>query len=678
MDKPTLPDGLNDSERALFELARDSIPLAEVAVRMGVPIGDAARRIDALAARLHVDGREGLQRWVPPAPELLTNEDEEELASTTAGTRMPGRFSRRSMLLASASVGVLALGGLSAAALTRGWGTGSGSQPLPSASPSPSASPVSPAATPGSLASLAFVPNVFEHRTFSKGEAIDWPQGVFFLSTLNGTVDGWRLKDTATADPNNVLFRISDDNSVVLANAGGVPYLLCRYLSRAFTWKSGLLGLAAASERRLVFQRGNGPEDDPNPGYKGEFLVTDLNGSEVSRFAFPAAGQGLAPMLFSPDGKTLVAAGGNTSWGDYKSLYMVDVESGSVRQIGTLPDAPKGFDASGPQLANLSGLSAWTVSVNYSPAYNSSDPYATPSYHGFVRTYGWDGKLQSETPTYYGGDVSFNGRYVASTTWMRFVLGQEDGGGEQWPAVVVSDTATGQPLFRVKSATLDYGDGLLGSRWNPDSSGFIIQTGPLMPPAPGGRALRPQYATVSMDSQTVNPIPLSGGKRWAGPVPSQALSGIYALGHTSVFTMGSSGRTFAANVPGTFSQHIAPWGNRSDEVRFALPEFGHGLGPPPTLLAPAIEHVPFSDALSLVVSGTGDCLNIRPEPALASTPLVCVPDGTQLEATAPDTPLTPVASVTNDDGTWIHVDIGPGLHTPSVSGWASADYLRWR
>ena len=682
MDTPTLPDGLDDSERALFELARERIPLAEVAVRMGVPIGDAARRIDALAARLHVDGREGLQRWAPPASQP-SGKDGAGLASATADAGIPGRFSRRSLLVASASVGVLAIGGLSAAALTRGWGTGSGSGSKPLPSTSPSRSVVTATATPAPLASFAFISAAFEHRTFSKDEAIDWPQGAFFLSTLNGSVDGWRLTDTVTADPNNVFFKISDDNSTALANAGGVPYLLCRYLSRAFTWKPGLLGLAAASERRLVFQRGNGPADDPNPGYKGEFFVTDLNGSEVSRFEFPAGGQPMAPMLFSPDGKTLVAAGGNTSWADYKLLFMVDIESGTVRQIGTLPDPPEGFNASGPQFTNLSGSNAWTVAVNYSPAYNPSDPSAGPTYHGFARIYGWDGTLQSETATFYGADISPDGRFVASTTWMRFVIGQSDGdSGEQWPAVVVSDTATGEPLFRVKSATLDYGDGLLGSRWYPDSSGFIIQTGPMAAPQNGSRATRPQYAAVSVESRTVNPLPFSAGKRWSGPVPSQTLPDMYALGHTAVSTEGSSRRTFAANVPGTFSQHIAPWGNRSDEIRFALPEFGHGLGPPPTLLAPAIEQAPFSDSLALAVSGTGDCLNIRPEPSLGSTPLVCVPDGTQLEVTAPDTPLTPggtiVASVTNDDGSWIHVVVVPEFQAPSgIEGWASADYLRW-
>lgn len=388
-------------------------------------------------------------------------------------------------------------------------------------------------------------------------------------------------------------------------------------------------------------------------------------------------------MLLSPGGETLVAAGGNTSWSDYTSLHIVDVESGSVRQIGTLPGAPEGFTATAPQFASLSALNAWSVSVNYATAYNPADPSAGPQWEGFVRIYGWDGKLRSETPTYYGGDVSPNGRYVASTTWMRFVVGQEDGiSGEQWPAVVVSDTGTGEPLFRVRSASLDYGDGLLGSRWSPDSSGFIIQTGPEAPPTPGQKPLRPQYAAVSMDSRTVDVLPLSAGRRWSGPIPSPVLPGMYALGHTAVLTEGSSGRTFAANVAGTFSQHIAPWGTPSDEVRFALPEFGHGLGPLPVLLAPAIEHPPFADSLLFAVSSGGECLNIRPEPSLASTPLHCVPDGTRLTVTVADAPLSPgaapVASVANADGTWVHVEVDPDVHEPSLSGWASADYLRWR
>ncbi|MGH2633548.1 MAG: hypothetical protein ACRDG3_09070, partial [Tepidiformaceae bacterium] len=162
---------------------------------------------------------------------------------------------------------------------------------------------------------------------------------------------------------------------------------------------------------------------------------------------------------------------------------------------------------------------------------------------------------------------------------------------------------------------------------------------------------------------------------WAGPIPSQIIAGMYALGHTAVATEGSSGRTFGANVPGTFSQHIAPWGSRSDEIRFALPEFGHGLGALPTLFAPVVEHAPFSDSLALQVVNTGDCLNIRPEPSLTSTPIVCLPDGTPLDALVPATSPDanpPRASLTNDSGLWIYVRAPDG-----VEGWASADYLGW-
>ncbi|HXU25075.1 MAG TPA: hypothetical protein VN697_13685 [Tepidiformaceae bacterium] len=674
MNEAAIPEGLNESERTLFELARERLPLAEIAVRMGVPIGEAARRIDALATRLQVDGRAGLQEWTPPA---LAGPEENALDVEAQPAPAPGRFSRRSFVAASVGVGMLAVGGFAAAALTRGGGPATQSNATAAASPSPAAN-----ATPEPLASLVFASNAFEHRTFAAGGLIDWPQGAFFLSTLDGRVDGWRLARAATAEQDNAVFRISDDNNVVFANTG-VPYVLNRKTGRALTWKPGLLGLAAASSERLIFQRGNGPPDNANPEYTGEFTVADQSGNEVSRFKFPAGGRSVAPMLFSVSGKTVVAGGGNTSWSDYKAIYLIDVETGEFTEVGTLPDVPAGLNASAPQFTNLSGSNAWTVLVNYSPSGGPSGSSTIPEYHGFVWTYGWDGKLQRETPVFYGGDVSPNGRYVASESWMRFVVGGAVGDrGEVWPVVVVSDTATGAPLFRVKSASLDYGDGLLGSRWNPDSSAFLIQTGPPGPPAPGTRNQSPQYASVNIELLAVNPIPLSGGDWWAGPVPSQALSGIYALGHTTVFTVGSSGRSFSAAVPGIFTQHIAPWGNPSDEVRFALPHGGHDGGLPLALLAPAIEHAPFSDALSLIVSGTGDCLNIRPEPNFDVTPLACVPDGTELDVTVPETPLAPgaaiVASVANEHGTWIHVVASLSDGSRGVEGWASADYLRWR
>ncbi len=62
-----------------------------------------------------------------------------------------------------------------------------------------------------------------------------------------------------------------------------------------------------------------------------------------------------------------------------------------------------------------------------------------------------------------------------------------------------------------------------------------------------------------------------------------------------------------------------------------------------------------------VVTGTGECLNVRSGAGLANDPIACVPDGTA---------VTILGGPTASDGlNWWQVE------TPQGSGWAAADYL---
>lgn len=55
------PEDLNDAERRVYDLASTSTPLAEIAVRLGVSIGEAERRIGVLLARLGMPDRAALR-----------------------------------------------------------------------------------------------------------------------------------------------------------------------------------------------------------------------------------------------------------------------------------------------------------------------------------------------------------------------------------------------------------------------------------------------------------------------------------------------------------------------------------------------------------------------------------------------------------------------------------------
>src|SRR6185312_4946916 len=57
---------LSESDERLLELVREGRVDAEIGVRLGLGTGEARERIAALAAKLAVNGKEGLRAWTPP------------------------------------------------------------------------------------------------------------------------------------------------------------------------------------------------------------------------------------------------------------------------------------------------------------------------------------------------------------------------------------------------------------------------------------------------------------------------------------------------------------------------------------------------------------------------------------------------------------------------------------
>lgn len=66
----------------------------------------------------------------------------------------------------------------------------------------------------------------------------------------------------------------------------------------------------------------------------------------------------------------------------------------------------------------------------------------------------------------------------------------------------------------------------------------------------------------------------------------------------------------------------------------------------------------------VVVTGSGECLNVRPSPGLDNTPVACLPDGSEFEILAGPELI--------GDLTWWQV------RTEQGDGWAAEDYLRRR
>ena len=74
-----------------------------------------------------------------------------------------------------------------------------------------------------------------------------------------------------------------------------------------------------------------------------------------------------------------------------------------------------------------------------------------------------------------GRDVEFSpdGRHVAWEELHHEVFPDGVRYSERWPSLVIGDAKTMRPRFRVRSATLAYGDDYVGSHWLADSSGVV-------------------------------------------------------------------------------------------------------------------------------------------------------------------------------------------------------------
>jgi hypothetical protein len=257
-----------------------------------------------------------------------------------------------------------------------------------------------------------------------------------------------------------------------------------------------------------------------------------------------------------------------------------------------------------------------------------------------------------------------------------------EGGGENWPAVVVRDS-DGQVRFVVQSAAVNYGDALGNRRWLADSSAFVamVDNGAMQ----GSGWSRIGYAVVQADGSGLEMLPALPGSdvgsfrapAYAGAIPHPSDTAWMAFGHLDALDRRTN-RWVHANIPAdSFPGHIEPWAGREFELSFLLPHGGHGGGGLPSLIAPRISQALPPDSggeLPLRIRGEGDCLNLRAQPSLAAEALTCLVDGSVLTVASPQPAggQPPPAFVRNDEGSWVHVQWRAGEY-----GWVSASYLEW-
>ena len=565
-------------------------------------------------------------------------------------------------------------------------GCSGGSKPNPGvAQPDPAiAETAVPAPTALPATGQAFLrpaTDAFVRLSYARGQAIEAKQGVFFMDTNTGEVEGWKLSDAAILadgdDGANCCYfaRVSDDNRFVAMATSKTPRLLDRTSGRAVSWDSRAFAFVSSSSHRLLFERAANPGADTNPEFDGRYTVVDENFAPVSTFKLERGGRGLPPVLFSPDESTIVIPAGNKSWSDYTNLQEVDLATGAVRRFADLPAALANYSTGPPQFSILDNKAEFAVTIRYSRQFDAPLSGGDRMNYTLVRRYSWSGSLltEFELPT-TGVSLSPDGRLLAYDQVQRSLSDEPDGQREYWSNVVVADARSGSTLLRVRSASLYYGDGLGDARWLADSTGIPVAVRGLLPRAGDVPAWR--YRSFSLllpNERRIQPLGLTEDDARA-PIPAPANARLLALGHTAVLAVGGDG-PLAANVLGeTWFGHVPPWGTTSSELRFTLPHGAHGVGYRGTFLAPRIEYPPFDDRLAFRVTGTGSCLNLRSSPSLGASTSTCLPDGSAVDLSDPQPgpPNGRLAAWFAEESLWVHVRTAGG-----DEGWASSEYLEW-
>ncbi|NJD64374.1 MAG: hypothetical protein FIB00_03865 [Chloroflexi bacterium] len=680
MAHPRTPDDLDELDRRVYDLAVQSIPLAEIAVRMGVPVPQADERIQRVCARLGVADRAALRAGAGTAVSQPDPDDGPVIGLDFAIPDVepePPKHSRRAVLAGGATALAL-FGGAAAVALSRRGG-GSPASTGPTETPTPESSPTPPVPDFGGLPIQVEggLNQRFETRTWAKGAPIDWEHGLFRMFPNTGDVQGLRFIETEpprSGQSGFVLYKTGPGGRFVWAMHGdGRAYLVdVLNTERSWSWPIEDLRLVTAG----TASRGTGvvfEELASRQGTGRHRVLSAAPGQDLelqSSFELPPTGFGMPP-LWSPDGSQLVLWSG-THESD-PQLHQIELATGRIVQSSHKIEPRDGVVAQPVRLDSLDGgfLATWSYSANGA---------------AFERQmFGWSSAwvqngLDGPRPINLTGRYSPDGQNLASEVPLREV----NGGGaeaprEYWPAVVVESGGTGGADWSVLSASIGYGDRVTANPWLADSSGFVAMVrGPEPPDRPWDAF---EYAVISTDGRTITRIPLPpvADLEWfrvnsmRSPAPCPYDVDLIAFGRLELYNR-RTGEWLAAHITSQAGpDHLDPWAAGPGQTVFALPHGGHGGASPPILLTPKRVDGAADPDFRFVVARTGDGLNLRTGPATTTQPITVVPDGTIVELEEDlKRPAGQRGAFVGTEGTWLSV------RSPEYGwGWVSAAYLDW-
>lgn len=655
---------LAESEQRLFELARQEMPLAELAVRLGVPVGDAATRLHALCERLGVEGRDGLR--------ALTFDDGPSAAAPIVTADEPHRYSRRRILSAGIAGGLAVAAGGAALGY---WATRGGSG-------SPAAASPTATTTPGSTASAtqtAFdlikpaASDTWESRTFAPGQEIDWDAGIFFMDVGSGAVEAWRLTQAGTPDGQPAVtpfIRSFFGGDLIVAQGGDNTLALNRKTGARWQWPSHELFLSDYVAGCYVFRdtlygNGSGPQ---SPVY---FAQADLH----LQSAFTVDTRGISPQFVaSPDRRRVAYVDGGVEDAPFQ-LHLRDIATGKQVAEQTVGTAGDGLGMM--RVVSIPSSNVIVISRSEPSVDSRGNPVAHPRSVRITAPWSgeWNKLQQTDGPPLDG--LSPDGKSEASMTVM---LSQMGVGGFYWPALVMRGP-DGAERFAALSVATPLGSSVEGS-WLADSSALMVMHSGGK--EGGGFYDNYSYSLLDPHSGAFTPLKLPALPGNASPYaalyefppsPSPTDPQIVALGPTAALNRATD-RFVHANLgqyqPPLFSN---PWSGRPNEIAWSLPVPGKDGPQVPFLIPPKLIHGDLPTApFHFTVAQTGDCLNMRDTPSLKGNVMACLADGTPLTlAEWPNPQAAPYVSYTaNADGMWVYVSTSGGL-----TGWVAAAYLDW-
>ena len=215
-------------------------------------------------------------------------------------------------------------------------------------------------------------------------------------------------------------------------------------------------------------------DESPPTSSTGRYFVLDRELREVSHFVFPPSFYGPDP-AFGPGGATAAVWSAPRDDRTRATLFLVDLASGSTRAIYDAAPATGGATIGVSTVALRGRGEIIETQVRYYPS-QSGPPTKDPPPTTNLR-FAWDGSalpttgVDRWTLTSYApaGNLTLREAYLRADPAPGSLI------SNPWPGVIVS--RGGVDFLRVRSAWVNYGDGLGEERWLSDGSGFVAKVG---------------------------------------------------------------------------------------------------------------------------------------------------------------------------------------------------------